>query len=149
MKRFFSADLEKVPPFVLLILQFNICTLYIWYIIKCTSQSSYLVLIHKNVPTTVSPTTCIIILPTVLDVPVNEWEGTRSCRITSSNCSAPRGWSAEQNHGKSIHDICRGRRGHCPWSNFAPDENLFMLCGGNLLSMKSNFAPYASLDQQT
>ena len=35
------------------------------------------------------------------------------------------------------------------WSNFAPHENLSVLCGRNLLSMKSNFAPYASLDQQT
>ena len=35
------------------------------------------------------------------------------------------------------------------WSNFAPHENLSVLCGRNLLSMKRNFAPYASLDQQT
>ena len=70
--------------------------------------------------TTLSNTTemWIIFLPTVLDVPVNEWEGTRSSRVTPSNCSAPRGWSAEQNHGKGIHDICRGRRGHCPKSKY-------------------------------
>ena len=34
------------------------------------------------------------------------------------------------------------------WSNFAPHENLSVLCGGNLLSMKSNFAPYASKHEQ-
>ena len=45
-------------------------------------------------------------------------------------------------------DIVRGENIFM-WSNFAPHENLSVPCGGNLLSMKSNFAPYASLDRQT
>ena len=55
-------------------------------------------LVHPNAP--LFTAMCIIILPAVLDVPVNEWERTRRPSITSSNCRASRGWSAKQNHGQ-------------------------------------------------